>query len=231
MSRLPAPGVLASAAALALALPGVAAAEEGRWRHPLPGAELVGAFDFDRGTPYAGGQRRGIDLRGKPGETVRAACSGRVAYAGRIPGRGLGVTVRCGALLATHLGLGATSARIGAPVAAGAPIGRLGASGVLRLGARRAGERHGYVDPETLLDGPAEPPPTAPPAGLRPRPRPAPEPVRTRPVRRAPASAPAAVPAPAWAGVALLLAAGSGGAVGVRRRRARRAASAALAGR
>ncbi len=83
-------------AALAVLDVGAAAATQ-RWRMPVPGATVVGAFSFDRAAPYAGGQRRGVDVRGVPGARVVAACAGVVTYAGRVPGWGRGVSLRCGA--------------------------------------------------------------------------------------------------------------------------------------
>jgi hypothetical protein len=202
---------------LAAALPGRAAAspqERGRWRGPLPGARVVAPFTFDLGAPYARGARRGIDLRGRPGRPVLAACSGTVTFAGAVPGRRRGVTLACGALRATELGLATVTVRRGARVRAGAPVGRLGSGGVLRLGARRAGRRHGYLDPATLLAGP--PPATAPPAGRRTPPPPV---ARPRTAASPTGAAPVRVPWPAWAALALLTAGATGSATTRRRRR------------
>ena len=165
--------------------PAAAAATPGRhWRAPVPGP-VVGAFRFDAGDPYRAGQRRGIDLAAPRGAPVRSACAGVVTAAGRVPGRGLGVTVRCGELAATHLGLAGVRVRRGparrSPARASAR--RLGP--VVRLGARRAGRRHGYVDPAGLLGGlgPGPPPPVlAPPRGRRPPAKPRRTPAH--PVRR-----------------------------------------------
>jgi hypothetical protein len=63
--------------------PPVAMAGE-RWRRPLPGGAVVGAFSFERSAPYVRGRRRGIDIAGRPGAPVLAACSGVVAHAGRV---------------------------------------------------------------------------------------------------------------------------------------------------
>ncbi|MCW3004533.1 MAG: hypothetical protein JWQ20_3831, partial [Conexibacter sp.] len=157
-------------AALTLAVPGRAAAAStthDRWRRPLPGAALVRTFSFDPAAPYTGGRRRGIDYRARPGTPVLATCAGTVTHAGRVPRWGPGVTLRCGRLVATELGLGAPAVRRGTHVRAGALVGRLGAGGVLRLGARRASGRHAYLDPLTLLGGdgrvPGAPPAVAPP--------------------------------------------------------------------
>ena len=215
------------------AAPGAAAATPGRhWRAPVPGP-VVGAFRFDAGDPYRAGQRRGIDLAAPRGAPVRSACAGVVTAAGRVPGRGLGVTVRCGELAATHLGLAGVRVRRGRLVVAGARLGTaLGP--VVRLGARRAGRRHGYVDPAGLLGGlgPGPPPPVlAPPRGRRPPAKP-----RRTPLTRSGAATPSRRPAPravprppplAWLGAALLaVALPVGGVVrrGARHRRRTRAA-------
>jgi hypothetical protein len=148
---------------------------------------------------------------------VRAACGGRVTFAGRLPGdHRAGVTVRCGPLAATHLGLAGLLVRGGAVVVPGAPLGTA-ASRMVRLGARRAGERHGYLDPLTLLAaGASRRPVLVPPLGRAPEGR-----LLARAPRAAPsgrlARAPARPPAPtrasdrvpavsdvAWLGLALL---------------------------
>ncbi len=235
MSRL-ALVVLLGAGLFAMDVSAAAAAQ--RWRMPVPGAAVVGAFSFERAAPYAAGQRRGIDLRGVPGARVVAACAGTVTYAGRVPGWGRGVSLRCGGVVATELGLASASVARGARLWPGATVGRLGPRGFLRLGARRAGVRQGYVDPLGLLsrDEPSAPPAVAPRGGpaIRPRSRPTP-PVASVASGRAgttvvsaarahptPSAAPhtAALPWPAWAGL-VLLAAGAGGG-GVARRRPRR---------
>jgi hypothetical protein len=163
---------------------------------------------------------------------VLAACSGTVTYAGPVPARsGAGVSIRCGRLVATQLGLGAAFVRRGQSVPAGGLIGRLGAGGVLRLGARRAGDRLGYLDPRPLLAGP---PPTWPhvaPIGRARRAAPPPAPASMP--RAAPAMA-AHPPVALWAGLALLgLGLGLGGAGAHAQRAARRRvrARAAVAGR
>jgi hypothetical protein len=226
---------LASAAiaftVLALLSPGSA---EGAWRWPVRG-EVVGEFAHSPRTAFAAGQRRGIDIAARPGAVVGAACAGRVTFVGLLPGRGRGVSVRCGALSATHLGLARTFVHPSAAVAAGAALGVVGRRGTVRLGARVATERFGYLDPLELLR--REPPPgggapvgPAPADGRRaPVPPAAPSP-RFSPVR--PLGAPVGlapvpsqaggreVPVAGWAGLALL-AAGLpvGGLVRARRRR------------
>jgi hypothetical protein len=217
-----------------VALPGAASASpeaHGRWRGPLPGPLHVAArFRFDAAAPYARGARRGVDLTAPPGTPVLAPCAGTVAFVGALPGRARGVTLACaGGLRATELGLGVVSVRRGTRLRAGAPVGRLGAGGVLRLGARRAGSRHGYVDPETLL-APAAPPGTAPPpapapSGRRVPPAPAPAPAPAPPRHNPSASprAPATTPWPAFAALALLTAGAAGRTAASARRRRRTA--------
>jgi hypothetical protein len=233
--------ILAGAAGMLLLTAGAAAAAEPRalgsrasaaaWRWPLP-AELVQAFTYSRARPFAAGARRGIDVAGRPGARVGAACAGRVTFAGRVPAGGRAVSVRCGALVATHLGLGWLAVRRGTVVAAGARLGALGAGGRLRLGARRAADRFGYVDPLRLLgDGPAAGPVPAVPLGRAPRAparHRAPVPVR-RPARlpqvaapAAPGAPPARTPVVAWAGLVVLVAGVPIGGL-VRRDRRRRA--------
>jgi hypothetical protein len=134
------------------------------------------------------------------------------------------VTLRCsGGLVATELGLATLAVARGARVRPGAEVGRLGASGVLRLGARAASRRHGYVDPAALLGDDVGWPSLAPPATSG----------RTSRREGSPPRMPAphAVPAPAdgaprWpvVGGAALLAAGAAGGSVVRGRRRRKAA-------
>jgi hypothetical protein len=206
-----------------------------RWRRPLPGGAVAGAFHFERSAPYARGRRRGVDFSGRPRAPVLAACSGRVTFAGRVPGwRGRGVSLRCGALVATELGLSVVSVRRGSAVLAGARIGTLGAR-TLRLGARLASDRHGYLDPLTLITGdhaPVAPPPVA--AHRRRRPRAPLTAPHVPSAARAPAPARAApLLLPVLIGAALIVLGAGGGtalrARGTRRRRRRRDALVARA--
>ncbi|HEX2102944.1 MAG TPA: peptidoglycan DD-metalloendopeptidase family protein, partial [Solirubrobacteraceae bacterium] len=167
--------VLAGAAGPLLLTAGAAAASgagpRAAWRWPLQG-ELAQRFAYTRAHAFAAGARRGIDIAGVAGARVGAACGGRVTFAGRVPSWGLGVSVRCGRLIATHLGLRVVAVRRAAAVAPGSRLGRLGAGGRLRLGARRAADRFGYVDPLRLLgDPPAGAPVPAVPLGRAPRDR------------------------------------------------------------
>ena len=81
-------------AGVAAACPGgrvlVLAAPAHAWRRPVPGPVARG-FAYSPADPFAAGRHRGADFTARPGEAVRAACSGVVAYAGR----GV-VTLRCG---------------------------------------------------------------------------------------------------------------------------------------
>jgi hypothetical protein len=209
------------------------------WRWPLRGP-LVGRFRFTPGAPYARGQRRGIDVAAPPGTEVRAACAGPVTFAGALPRFGRAVSVRCGALLATYLRLARVEVSRGAIVAPGQPLGTLGATGVLRLGARRAADRRAYLDPVTLL---SDADPQMPDLGPAPRPRrpgevrrehpraPAPRPPMPHP-RRAPATPRATaqrLPWPAYPAIALIAIALPVGGLVRLRRRGRRAVGAAAA--
>ncbi len=191
-------------ACLAAASP--AAARE-RWVWPVRGA-VIGRFHVgsDR---FAAGQRRGIDLAAPVGAPVRAACSGRVSFAGTVGASGRVVAVACGPLSATYLHLGHVAVRRGAFVVAGESIATVGTSGRpgepvshLALGARILARPRGegYVDPRRLL---GEDPPGGPPAlpvgrpGGPPAVAPAgtPEPALVPMVRPAPAPAPVHAPA------------------------------------
>lgn len=208
---------------LALLAPPAAAAP---WRPPVDGA-VTHRFAYGP-DPFARGQHRGADLATRAGARVGAPCTGQVTYAGRVPRHGRGVTVRCGALVATVLDLAATRPRRGSTVLAGSRIGTA-AGAAVHLGARRAGDRRAYVDPLALFGGrsrrtrPLGPAPA--PAGRRPRPLAAPR-VVARPAAM-PARRPAAtVPPLAWGGLGLIAAAAP--ATVVRRRRIRRARGALL---
>jgi hypothetical protein len=207
--------LLLTAGAAAAAIPGASPAA---WRWPAPG-ELVRRFSYSRAHAFAAGAHRGIDLAAVPGARVGAACGGRVTFAGWVPSGGRGVSVRCGTLVATHIGLGRVAVRRGAVVLPGSRLGEVGAEGRLRLGARRAADRFGYVDPLALLrDAPPGGPVPAAPLGRAPRapgapavPAPARAPVRVAPVTRqpvepVPSTAPAGIPGAAWAGLVLLAA-------------------------
>lgn len=232
----------AGAGAVPAAAPAPAAASTGGWLRPVAG-ELLRAFDVgsDR---FAAGRHRGVDLRAPLGAAVRSACAGRVSFAGRVPGGGLTVSVRCGPLVASYGHLGSLAVARGQPVAAGARLGAVGRSGRPRtplphvhLGVRvAAGGR--YLDPLALIGGPPSPPGAPPPARRPATPplgrAPAPAPRRLRPPPIAdppplPADRPLApaVPRAAWAGLACVALALPVG--GLARRRRRRIARAAVA--
>lgn len=204
------------------------------WRMPLQGAVARG-FATTPAAPYARGQRRGVDLAAPPGTTVRSACAGSVSFTGRVPGGdgALGVSVRCGPLTATHLGLSSLRVGRGRSVGAGHRLGILGPAGTLRLGARVTTRRFGYLDPLALMGGEGLPPL---PVGRAPRGgRPGPRgvrplgpgvrmavPDRARAQAPAPAPEPARFPLAAWLGVGLLAAGIGCGALVSRRDRGRR---------
>lgn len=218
--------------ALLMFRPTLAAAEG--WRWPVRG-EVLERFEYGS-DPFAAGQHRGVDIAAPLGTPVRSACSGQVRFAGRAGDAGRVVSVVCGGLTATYLHLDSIAVRRGEAVGAGDWLGRVGRSGRprradphLHLGARRIGERFGYVDPLALLVETSGVPgvPGAPvvpvarpgrpqpipalrgPAGLGPAPAPAPVAApspRRRPsgVRATPAPVGAQLPWTVWAGVALL---------------------------
>jgi Peptidase family M23 len=230
-ARAPAAYAVGSATSARAPLVRSAWSPRATWRWPLRG-RVVGAFRLTPQAPFARGQRRGVDVAAAPGATVRAACPGRVTFAGPLPHAGLAVTVRCGSLFATYLRLGALAVRRGARVAVGKRLGALGPDGRLRLGARRAGDRRGYVDPLDLLRDPA---PTAPPTlGPAPRPRlPRPAPIPPARPRSAPPPAraqPRRLPWPAYPALALIATALPVGSL-VHRRRRRHATTAVAAAR
>ncbi|MDX6641518.1 MAG: hypothetical protein QOF12_2529 [Solirubrobacteraceae bacterium] len=222
---------IAIAALLAALIPGVARGAP--WRWPVRG-RVVGSFTLSPGAPYAAGQRRGLAIRASPGSSVVSVCAGRVAFAGSVGRAGPTLSVVCGAVRATYQGLRAIALRHGAIVLPGAPVGVVGAAGVLHLGARVERGARGplrYTDPARLLgDPPRRLPPLgrAPRAGSRPSRPTGPRPVlRSPPVAirdRGPEAGPARAPTVAWWGLGLLGAATPVGALTRRRRRQRRLA-------
>lgn len=125
---------------------------EGRW--PLdPQPAVVAGFD-PPADPWGAGHR-GVDLAGRPGQVVRAALAGRVAFAGTVAGKPV-VTIDHGPTRTTYEPVVAT-VTTGDAVVAGAPIGRLAVlyghcvpAACLHWGLRR-GEV--YLDPLTLVGG------------------------------------------------------------------------------
>jgi murein DD-endopeptidase MepM/ murein hydrolase activator NlpD len=127
----------------------------GEW--PLaPQPEVVRRFD-PPDAPWGAGHR-GVDLVGSPGAVVRAALAGTVAFVGVIAGKSV-VSVDHGATRTTYEPVVATVA-VGDPVAAGAPLGRLGIAGshcfpaaCLHWGWIRNADDV-YLDPLLLVDAP-----------------------------------------------------------------------------
>ena len=163
---------------------------------PVPG-DVARGFAY-AGDPFAAGHHRGVDLAARPGERVRAACGGRVLFAGRAGANGRAVTIRCGRFNVTHLPLATLATEAGATLPPGAQIGtaaRARGHEGLHLGVRRATDPLGYIDPAPLLHAPQRPaPPAAPRTGP---PRPGPPPPHPEPLPSTPAVRPApAAPAP-----------------------------------
>ncbi|MEE1761526.1 M23 family metallopeptidase [Streptomyces sp. SP18BB07] len=107
-------------------------------------------------TPYARGHR-GVDLAAPPGSPVRAVAPGRVAFAGRVAGRGvvsIELTGTGDPPLRTTYEPVRTSAKKGDEVTAGTPMGTLEAApshcptACLHWGLRRGDT---YLDPLALL--------------------------------------------------------------------------------
>lgn len=98
-------------------------------------------------TAWAAGHR-GVDLLGRPGQQVRAARAGTVAFAGRIAGRGV-VVVSHGDTRTTYEPVEAEVTR-GEPVSQGAVLGRLELLGSHCL--PRACLHWGLIRGETYLD-------------------------------------------------------------------------------
>ncbi len=90
-----------------------------------PRPEVVRPFE-PPSSPWGAGHR-GVDLAGTPGQPVRAALPGRIAFVGTIAGRPV-VTVSHGGTRTTYEPVGSSLAR-GTPVAAGQVIGSLGVAG------------------------------------------------------------------------------------------------------
>lgn len=125
---------------------GAAAASRGAGVRPVPGEVLAG-FD-PPASPYGPGQR-GVRLTAGPGEAVRAARAGEVAFAGPVAGTPW-VSVDHGGGLRTSYGPVRPSVAAGQRVAAGEVIGRMadGEEAGLHWGARMRGA---YIDPLALL--------------------------------------------------------------------------------
>lgn len=211
--------------ALLILLAVVPSARAERWRWPVRGAVLQ-SFHLPA-RAYGPGGHRGIDIAAPAGTPVRAACPGRVTFAGAAPGAGRVVSVACGALSATYVHLGAIAVHRGAKLRAGDRLGSVGAARHLHFGARRSAERTGYVNPLALFGEPSPTPPVAPPPPRSPRRRPV---IRPSPhLPRATSEPGHSAPLLAWVGAALVALAvpGLGVRHAVRRRRRRSVASSA----
>lgn len=142
--------ILALLVCLAATGPATAAAEPavdpvGGW--PLrPQPAVVRDFD-PPATPYGAGHR-GVDLLGRPGQSVHAALAGTVTYAGLIAGRGV-VVVAHGATRTTYEPVTA-AVTVGQPVTLGATLGALELVGSHCF--PRACLHWGWIAGETYLD-------------------------------------------------------------------------------
>lgn len=135
----------------------LAATGGGSWTWPVDGDVLTPFRNGD--DPYAAGQHRGIDIAAAAGTSVRAATSGEISYAGRLPDSGVCVTVRSagGGHLVSYLHLSSLAVKRGDSVAAGAIVGRSGVTGSRSVAAPhlhlsvRVTATGAYVDPLPLL--------------------------------------------------------------------------------
>jgi murein DD-endopeptidase MepM/ murein hydrolase activator NlpD len=118
---------------------------------PLRGVAVVQRGFAPPALAWTSGHR-GADLVAKPGETILAAASGTVAFAGSIAGKPL-VSIDHGAVRTTYEPV-ITALRVGERVALGQVIGVLGTGGHCR-GCLHWGLREGkrYLDPLLLLGG------------------------------------------------------------------------------
>ena len=166
---------LTLASALTLAVIGAIPPAAAAWTWPVRGP-VISRFAYRAASPFARGQRRGVDIAAPSGTPVVAACSGRVRFAGAVGTAGRTVSMACGRFVVSYLHLDAIRTRHGARLRTGDPLGTVGATGRrherrphLSFGVRRVGTRWAYVDPLRLL--PAEhgiPPDTSPaPRGRR----------------------------------------------------------------
>ncbi|HPU12541.1 MAG TPA: peptidoglycan DD-metalloendopeptidase family protein [Aeromicrobium sp.] len=120
------------------------------WVWPLGDQQVERQFD-PPASDYGPGHR-GIDIPGKPGETVRAVAVGTVTFAGEVAGVPT-ITISHGVERSTYQPVKA-SVRVGDAVDAGQRIGRLGGSHpscrttCLNLGRLRGDN---YLDPAALL--------------------------------------------------------------------------------
>lgn len=127
-----------------------AGAQASAWEWPLGDRRIDRPFDAPD-TTYGPGHR-GVDLPGRPGQTVRAVAAGRVTFAGRVAGIAT-ITITHGAERSTYQPVEAI-VRVGDAVTAGQPIGRLlGGHPSCRRTCLNLGRLRGdtYLDPAQLL--------------------------------------------------------------------------------
>jgi murein DD-endopeptidase MepM/ murein hydrolase activator NlpD len=101
-------------------------------RRPMAGATDVTSPFGVRMDPFLRqlALHTGVDFRGEPGDTVRAAAAGRVVQAERNGGYGLMVEIEHGnAIVTRYAHLSGLAVTAGAVVKAGSIIGRVGSSG------------------------------------------------------------------------------------------------------
>jgi murein DD-endopeptidase MepM/ murein hydrolase activator NlpD len=125
-------------------------------RKPLEGeADLVSGFGI-RQDPFTGSpaMHTGLDIRGEPGDPVRAAADGTVTAAGWSGGYGRVVDIDHGNGLSTRYGhLSAIDVRVGQSIKTGQVLGKVGSTGRstgphLHYETRLRGEA---VDPQKFL--------------------------------------------------------------------------------
>ncbi|HLL63764.1 MAG TPA: peptidoglycan DD-metalloendopeptidase family protein [Propionibacteriaceae bacterium] len=144
-------GLLGALALLIAAPPAVAEPPlPGPAGWPLAGPPAV-VRAFDGPDHEYGPGHRGVDLAADPGQPVRAAVSGVVAFAGKVAGRGV-VSIDHGAFRTTYEPVVA-GVRTGQRVALGGTIGRVGTGGHCADRCLHWGLRHGerYLDPLQLF--------------------------------------------------------------------------------
>jgi hypothetical protein len=124
-----------------------------RYAAPLDGPVVIARPFRAPAGPYAAGHR-GVDLTATPGQTVLAAGTGRVRFAGLVAGRGVVVIEHADGVVTEYEPV-ATAVRVGTAVTRAQPIATVrGTHGgcapgrCLHWGARRDGA---YFDPMTLL--------------------------------------------------------------------------------
>lgn len=123
----------------------------GAYRRPVPGPVVA---RFDAQAPYGPGHR-GVDLATEPGEKVRAAARGRVAFAGAVAGQVWvsidhpdGVRTSYGPLEGLRVATGQRVAS-GAVLGGATPGHRADGRVAVHVGARRGGA---YIDPLGLFE-------------------------------------------------------------------------------